>query len=58
MKFGWRYNMRIIIEFVRKEIVLFIFLFMLAIVALLYPHEIINGRRVCKARIQIARIKF
>jgi len=34
--------MRIIIEFVRKEIVLFIFLFMLAIVALLYPHEIIN----------------
>jgi len=34
--------MRIIFEFVKKEVVLFIFLFLLAIVAILYPYEIIN----------------
>lgn len=34
--------MRIIIEFVKKEVVLFIFLFLLSIVAILYPYEIIN----------------
>jgi len=34
--------MRILIEFVKKEVVLFIFLFLLATVAILYPYEIIN----------------
>lgn len=34
--------MRIIIEFVKKEVVLFIFLFLLAIVAISYPYKIIN----------------
>jgi len=34
--------MKIIIEFLKKEVILFIFLFLLAIVAILYPYEIVN----------------